>query len=565
MLRTIWLTMQNEARLLVRDPIVLGMLLLAPVVIIVVAGYSLGNLYGAGAGVFQIPVVDRDRGEVGAGILAALKRESSIVVEPANDLEQARRMVLRRDRVPMAIEIPAGTTRAVREGGPARLIAYVDPVKRVEVNAIELRLDRLCREITARAQAEARRRLQSSQARLGEDLRRLVGAISEEQHHARAEAEHARAETLASIKRQIDGVRERLTAQLEATAHAREQEIRSALTAEIARRQQVLVEIRQYLTELKTRQHQFEQWLAELKQMAGKHGGDIPPPPAFPAPPPNADLAELSKPIAIPPSRNALPTPTIPELSIKLPALPQLPGARLVSELNAFNTDSLPPLPGQLGLDERPAIEGAAVGVNAFDQYVPGFGVTFLMIGMLLGISLTLFDEQEWGTLRRLRATGAPLSGILLGKLIARFIVGTIQMVVLFAIGWALFGISLGRDPAALLLPSAGISFASAAFGLAITPLARSHDGVMPLGTVTAMAMSAVGGCWWPIGFEPSWMRAAARWLPTTWTMRAYNDLMIRNLPAASALWPLAATLGIGVFFLVAGLCAMIAREKSGG
>jgi len=49
MLRAIWLTIQNEARLLHKDPIVLFMLLFAPVVIITVAGYSLGALYG-GAG-----------------------------------------------------------------------------------------------------------------------------------------------------------------------------------------------------------------------------------------------------------------------------------------------------------------------------------------------------------------------------------------------------------------------------------------------------------------------------------------------------------------------------------
>ncbi len=46
MLRAIWLTIQNEARLLIKDPVVLFMLLFAPVVIITVAGYSLGNLYG---------------------------------------------------------------------------------------------------------------------------------------------------------------------------------------------------------------------------------------------------------------------------------------------------------------------------------------------------------------------------------------------------------------------------------------------------------------------------------------------------------------------------------------
>jgi len=64
-------------------------------------------------------------------------------------------------------------------------------------------------------------------------------------------------------------------------------------------------------------------------------------------------------------------------------------------------------------------------------------------------------------------------------------------------------------------------------------------------GAVVAMAMSAIGGCWWPLDFEPAWMRAFAQWLPTTWTMLAFNNLMIRDLPAASALWPSGDYLGM--------------------
>ena len=117
---------------------------------------------------------------------------------------------------------------------------------------------------------------------------------------------------------------------------------------------------------------------------------------------------------------------------------------------------------------ERPAVDGAAVRVNAFDQYVPGFGVTFLLIGMMLGISLTLFDERDWGTLQRVRAGGASLAGILIGKVLARVVVGVVQMIVLFGVGWALFDIALGRQPAALLLPMISMAFAGAALGLVI-------------------------------------------------------------------------------------------------
>src|SRR5271169_5317067 len=110
MLRAIWLTIQNEARLLIKDPIVLFMLLFAPVVIITVAGYSLGSVYGGAGSSFRLPVVNHDNGDVASRIIDALRQQPSIEVELLDNSEDARRLVSHRDRTPVAIEIPAGTT-----------------------------------------------------------------------------------------------------------------------------------------------------------------------------------------------------------------------------------------------------------------------------------------------------------------------------------------------------------------------------------------------------------------------------------------------------------------------
>src|SRR5580704_13649812 len=111
MLRAIRLTILNEARLLIKDPIVLFMLLFAPVVIIAVAGYSLGALYGGGT--FRLPVANEDRGAVGDGIIDALRHQRSIRLELFDDSDAARRAVNSRDRTPIGIDIPPGTTAAV--------------------------------------------------------------------------------------------------------------------------------------------------------------------------------------------------------------------------------------------------------------------------------------------------------------------------------------------------------------------------------------------------------------------------------------------------------------------
>ncbi len=573
MLRTIALTFFNELRLLAQDRVGLFMLLLAPVVIIAVAGFSLGNIYGArmGARTYTVPVVDDDHGAVARAITDALDREPAVTVVHTANLDLARTIVSQRDRAPLAIVIPAGTSAALTAGRAARIVLYVDPIKRLEISAIEFRIAELCRQITAAAQDRARARLANGGADLRARLTRIsaelnvleTGVTSYQQQLANT---RSRAEVAVrdQIRRQMSATIDALRAQTQAAVERSAAQAQVAIATQLSSRRTSIVAVTNYLVALQASERDFERWFAALKVAAGSHADAIPPPPAFPTPPAQAAVAELAKPIDLAFSPPHLPDQlaqatgdtAAPAWSIKLPPPPPppaLPGPQLRADLEAISPAALPVIPGTLGWDER-SVNGAPANVNSFDQYVPGFGITFLLIGMLLGISLGLIDERDWGTLARLRVSGAPLTGTLIGKLLARFLVGMVQMIVLLAIGYSLFGVSLGRNPSMLLLPAGAISFAAAAFGLIIACVARTHDSVMPFGAVVAMAMSAIGGCWWPLDFEPSWMRAFAQSLPTTWTMLAFNNLMIRDLPAASALWPSLATVSLGIVFLVVGL-----------
>ena len=138
---------------------------------------------------------------------------------------------------------------------------------------------------------------------------------------------------------------------------------------------------------------------------------------------------------------------------------------------------------------------------------MPGFSITFLLLGVLLGVSLGFLDERDWGTLDRLRTTPTPLGVIVLAKLSARFAIGLAQMCVLFTVGRAAFGVSLGRAPWALVLPTAGIVFAGTAFGLVVAGVTQSREAVLPIGSIAILTMAAMGGCWWPLWMQPDWMR----------------------------------------------------------
>lgn len=214
-----------------------------------------------------------------------------------------------------------------------------------------------------------------------------------------------------------------------------------------------------------------------------------------------------------------------------------------------------------VGLEER-SLTSTRTSFNTFDQNVPGFSVTFLMLGMLLGVGLGLVDEREWGMLYRLAASPVSPSSLVVGKVASRFAVGVVQMLILMAFGRAAFSISLGRSLPAMALLILAVSFAAAAFGLLIAALAPSRDSVLPLGSIAIVGMAAIGGCWWPLSIEPAWLQELAHLFPSAWAMRAFNDLMLREklLPEVG---PSLAALGLlGSLYLVPGLWLFLRREE---
>jgi ABC-type multidrug transport system permease subunit len=555
MLRAAFLIFQNEFRLLSKDRVGVFMLLLAPVVIIAVAGFSLGNLYGAHPRphAWLIPIVDRDHGPVAQTMMRALAAEPSITIDRPANLAEARGVVLRDARAAIAIEIPDGVSNMFKAGQTAHLIIYVDPAKRIEADAIELRLTSLCERISAAAGAAARAEIAAKGAAAQAQIDRMsqqMTALKARIESYRESVVSAKLAAERNLKQQQSTQITDLQAATEAAVNRSMVAMRTAIASQLEPRERAIVAATDYLRQLRIARRQFQQWLLDLRETAGSRAKDIPPAPQWPAPP--ADLALLSEPFTLslpPPPILNITRPPLP--SIAMPPLPSING--LLPNLPAIKLAEEPAIPGLLGWSDR-SLTGGDARVNAFDQYVPGFGITFLLIGMLMGISLRLIEDRDWGTLQRLRVIGAPLTGILIGKLLARFLVGLAQLTILFAIGWWLFDISLGRSPMALFLPAIAISFAAAAFGLVIACLARTHDSVMPIGAVFAMTMSAIGGCWWPLSFEPSWLRACGLWMPTTWTMQAFNDLMIRNLAPSDILPASAATIGLGVLFVIVGL-----------
>jgi linearmycin/streptolysin S transport system permease protein len=199
-------------------------------------------------------------------------------------------------------------------------------------------------------------------------------------------------------------------------------------------------------------------------------------------------------------------------------------------------------------------LTGNRLAVTVFEQRVPGFALMFVLLAVVFGTSMSMHEERDWGTLARLLVAPGGFTRLLLGKLAARFVVGVVQMIVLLAWAHFVFGVSLGTSPVGFLLLTAASVFAVVAAGMLVAGLAQSREQTLPLGLSLVMALSALGGLWWPQSVQPDWMNRISPAVFTTWSMRGLNDLILREGGLEAVLLPAVVLLAYGTAMLILGL-----------
>ncbi len=168
---------------------------------------------------------------------------------------------------------------------------------------------------------------------------------------------------------------------------------------------------------------------------------------------------------------------------------------------------------------------GQAIKVGPFDQTVPGYAVFFSLFG-LNAAAATILQEKEDGTFRRLLIAPIQKYALLGGKLLAQFILTLAQLLILFLVGYFVFKMHIGSWPTVILL-LIGTSFAATGLGILLVSVVKTRRQLNPIVTLVTLITSAIGGAWWPLYIEPTWMQQVAKIGITAWAMEGLNATMI--------------------------------------
>lgn len=195
-------------------------------------------------------------------------------------------------------------------------------------------------------------------------------------------------------------------------------------------------------------------------------------------------------------------------------------------------------------------VAGDDSGAN---QSSPGVIVLYAMIFAVI-IAEILIWERRAGTLRRILITPGGKAKIILGKLLGAYLIGIAQISLLILAGALVFGVAWGSSPAALTLMVLAFVLVTTSMGVALATVVKTSAQADALASLIVMAISTLGGAWWPLSATPQWMRLLGHLFPTAWAMDGFKDIIIGRQSTAGILPEFGALLGFAAFFLTIGL-----------
>jgi ABC-2 type transport system permease protein len=172
--------------------------------------------------------------------------------------------------------------------------------------------------------------------------------------------------------------------------------------------------------------------------------------------------------------------------------------------------------------------------INSTQHNVPAWAI-FGMFFIVIPIAGHMIREREDGSAVRVALIPNTQLMLSLGQILFYTLICTVQFWCMMAVGiWILplLGLSklfLGINSLALIPIAIAIAFAATAFGYFIGTVFKTINQALPLGALSVVILSAIGGLWVPIELLPPAMKKIATLSPMNWGLSAVNMITLRS------------------------------------
>src|ERR1700751_6073889 len=183
---------------------------------------------------------------------------------------------------------------------------------------------------------------------------------------------------------------------------------------------------------------------------------------------------------------------------------------------------------------------------------IPGLaGVVLAFIGTII-TSLGVVRERQSGTLEQLAVMPLKPRDVVLGKIVPYFLVATIDLAIVLAVGITVFGVPFRGSPVTFALGALLFLFVTLGFGVLISSVSQNQGQAIQLAMMTLLPQILLSGLIFPLSSIVAGARWIAYFLPLTYFNEISRGVMLRAEPIGPLWQPFVflALLGLIVFTL---------------
>ncbi|HEU4899871.1 MAG TPA: ABC transporter permease [Actinomycetota bacterium] len=234
----------------------------------------------------------------------------------------------------------------------------------------------------------------------------------------------------------------------------------------------------------------------------------------------------------------------------------------------ALDTSGQPPAQAEARrLGERAAAarapvqlaQGQAGGrtIEAANYFGPSMAIFFLFFTVSFG-ARSILAERRQGTMQRLLASAASPGGVLAGKALAAFTLGTASVLVMWLATTLVFGADWGDPVAVVALTVSSVLSAIGITALVVT-VARTEEQAEGYSSLVVFTLALLGGNFVYLAQLPELLQRVSLLTPNGWALRGFVDLVADGGGLSTVAVPVAVTLTVGL--VTGGLALYRARR----
>jgi ABC-2 type transport system permease protein len=177
-----------------------------------------------------------------------------------------------------------------------------------------------------------------------------------------------------------------------------------------------------------------------------------------------------------------------------------------------------------------------------------GMGVQGLLF-FTIDFAIGLLRERKTGLLRRIRTAPVARGAFLASRLVAATLISLGCLAGILSFGALVFGIRITGSWAGFALMALVTALMTASFGLGVAALGKTEQQARAIAVPCVLAMSILGGAWFPAFFFPAWLQQVSKVFPTRWAVDGFDNVTWRGLELSSVGIPAGIVLAFAAAF----------------